>query len=117
MYRPFTLAEMTDVRLRAIAVYLKDPAKPSEWRVAEAGARARDRMMRAGEAIYLDNFASCHTTSAPGFRHCSPGFLGFEGYIPVVQSNRPAKPIRKKTWCCEGAQIVAQTERRSDCAI
>jgi mono/diheme cytochrome c family protein len=91
-------SKMTDTDLRAIAVYLKgQPAPNGESQKPVSG---EDRMMRAGEAIYLDNCAACHTSAGTGIPQLFPALKG----SPSVQSADPASLIRV---VLRGAQSVA----------
>jgi len=91
-------SQMTDADLRGIAVYLKDqPAANGE---SPRPVSAEDRMMRAGEAIYLDNCAACHTSAGTGIPQLFPALKG----SPSVQSTNPASVIRV---VLRGAQSVA----------
>jgi mono/diheme cytochrome c family protein len=91
-------SRMTDADLRAIAVYLKGlPAPNGESQKPVSG---EDRMMRAGEAIYLDNCAACHTSAGTGIPQLFPALKG----SPSVQSADPASLIRV---VLRGAQSVA----------
>jgi mono/diheme cytochrome c family protein len=91
-------SQITDADLRGIAVYLKDqPAANGE---SPRPVSAEDRMMRAGEAIYLDNCAACHTSAGTGIPQLFPALKG----SPSVQSTNPASVIRV---VLRGAQSVA----------
>jgi mono/diheme cytochrome c family protein len=57
-------------------------------------------MMRAGEAIYLDNCAACHTSAGTGIPQLFPALKS----SPSVQSTNPASVIRV---VLRGAQSVA----------
>jgi mono/diheme cytochrome c family protein len=63
-------SQMTDADLRAIAVYLKD--QPAPGGESPKPVSGEDRMMRAGEAIYLDNCAACHTSAGTGVPRLFP---------------------------------------------
>lgn len=91
-------SEMTDADLRAIAVYLKDRPAPSGE--SPKPVSAEDRMMRAGEAIYLDNCAACHASTGSGIPQLFPALKN----SPSVQSADPASLIRV---VLRGAQSVA----------
>ena len=74
-------SHMTDDDLKAIAVYLlslKPAAQPSPRALA-----ATDVRMRAGEAIYKDNCAGCHTDAGTGAARLFPRLAG----SPAVQSD------------------------------
>lgn len=67
-------SHMTDDDLKAIAVYLlslKPAAQPSPRALA-----ATDVRMRAGEAIYKDNCAGCHTDAGTGAARLFPRLAG-----------------------------------------
>jgi mono/diheme cytochrome c family protein len=60
---------------------------------------AEDRMMRAGQAVYLDNCAACHTSAGTGVAQLFPALKGSS-----VQSADPTSLIRV---VLRGAQSVA----------
>ena len=91
-------SQMTDADLRAIAVYLKDQRAPSGE--SPKPVSGEDRMMRAGEAVYLDNCAACHTGAGSGIPQLFPALKN----SPSVQSADPANLIRV---VLRGAQSVA----------
>ena len=91
-------SRMTDADLRAIAVYLKDQPPPGGE--SPRPVARDDRMMRAGEAIYLDNCAACHTGIGSGIPQLFPALKN----NPSVQSADPASLIRV---VLRGAQSVA----------
>ena len=91
-------SQMTDADLRAIAVYLKGQPAPSGE--SPKPVSGEDSMMRAGEAIYLDNCAACHTSAGTGIPQLLPALKG----SPSVQSTDPASLIRV---VLRGAQSVA----------
>jgi mono/diheme cytochrome c family protein len=91
-------SQMTDADLRAIAVYLKDQPAPSGESLKPVSGE--DRLMRAGEAIYLDNCAACHTSAGTGIPQLFPALKG----SPSVQSTDSASLIRV---VLRGAQSVA----------
>jgi len=91
-------SQMTDADLRAIAVYLKGQPAPSGE--SPKPVSGEDSMMRAGEAIYLDNCAACHTSAGTGIPQLFPALKG----SPSVQSTDPASLIRV---VLRGAQSVA----------
>jgi mono/diheme cytochrome c family protein len=91
-------SQMTDADLRAIAIYLKDQPAPSGE--SPKPVSGEDPMIRAGEAIYLDNCAACHTSAGTGIPHLFPALKG----SPSVQSADPASLIRV---VLRGAQSVA----------
>lgn len=80
-------SRMADGDLQAIAVYLKDqPASNTE----PGRPAGDDPTMRAGEAIYADNCAACHTASGEGVSHLFPALKG----SPSTQSADPTSLIR-----------------------
>ena len=91
-------SQMTEGDLRAIAVYLKDQAAPSGE--PPKPVLGEDRMMRAGEAVYLDNCAACHTSAGTGIPQLFPALKN----SPSVQSADPVSLIRV---VLRGAQSVA----------
>jgi mono/diheme cytochrome c family protein len=91
-------SQMTAADLRAIAVYLKDQPAPSGE--SPKPVSGEDRMMRAGQAVYLDNCAACHTSAGTGVPQLFPALKG----SPSVQSADPASLIRV---VLRGAQSVA----------
>jgi mono/diheme cytochrome c family protein len=91
-------SQMTDADLRAIAVYLKD--QPAPGGESPKPVSGEDRMMHAGEAIYLDNCAACHTSAGTGISQLFPALKS----SPSVQSTDPASLIRV---VLRGAQSVA----------
>jgi len=91
-------SQVTDADLSAIAVYLKD--QPARSGVSRTPVSDKDRMMRAGQAIYIDNCAACHTRAGSGTPGLFPALKG----SPSVQSADPASLIRV---VLRGAQSVA----------
>ena len=91
-------SQMTDADLRAIVVYLKDQPAPGDG--SAKAVSGEDRMMGAGEAVYLDNCAACHTRAGTGIPQLFPALKG----SPSVQSADPASLIRV---VLRGAQSVA----------
>jgi mono/diheme cytochrome c family protein len=91
-------SQMTDADLRAIAVYLRD--RPTPGGEPPKPVSGKDHMMRAGEAIYVDNCAACHTGAGTGIPQLFPALKG----SPSVQSADPASLIRV---VLRGAQSVA----------
>jgi mono/diheme cytochrome c family protein len=89
---------MRESDLRAIAVYLKD--LPARQDAAPAPVPAEDAAMRAGQAIYADNCAACHTDAGSGIARLFPTLKG----SPSVQSADPTNLIRI---VLQGAQSVA----------
>ena len=81
-------SHMTDDDLHAIALYLlslKPDAHPSPRALA-----ATDPRMTAGQAIYKDNCAGCHTDGGSGAPRLFPRLAG----SPQVQSDDPSTLIR-----------------------
>ena len=91
-------SQMTDADLRAVAIYLKD--RPAQGGESPNPVSGKDSTMRAGEAIYLDNCAACHTSAGTGIPQLFPALKG----SPSVQSTDPASLIRV---VLRGAQSVA----------
>ena len=81
-------SNMTDSDLKAIAIYLLSVSPSPES--AAAPLAATDARMAAGQAIYKDNCAGCHTDAGRG----SPGLFARLAGNPAVQSNDPATLIR-----------------------
>lgn len=77
----------SDQDLMAVAVYLKDGAKPAETAkpVAE-----NDPAMVAGKAIYGDRCSACHTPNGEGVAHLFPKLA----MAPLINSNDPSSLIR-----------------------
>jgi mono/diheme cytochrome c family protein len=91
-------SHMRDADLRAMAVYLKDHAP------RDVGSRQpvsdQDRVMRAGQAIYLDNCAACHSAAGTGI----PQLFSALKESPSVLADDPISVIRV---VLQGAQSVA----------
>jgi mono/diheme cytochrome c family protein len=81
-------SKMTDADLLAIATYLKDRA-PRSGRAVTALAAANPRMV-AGQAIYEDRCAACHSRSGAGVPNLFPRLAS----APLVQSADPTSLIR-----------------------
>lgn len=81
-------SRMTDDDLKAIAIYLKD-LKPAVTAIP-APVPATDGRMVAGQAIYKDNCAACHTDAGNGSPRLFPSLAG----SGVVQSDDPTSLIR-----------------------
>lgn len=81
-------SQMTDVDLKAIAAYLK--GEPIQDDKSPKPISAGDSTMRAGEAVYVDNCAACHTAAGTGILHLFPTLKG----SPSVQSTDPTSLIR-----------------------
>jgi mono/diheme cytochrome c family protein len=81
-------SKMTDADLLAIATYLKDRA-PRSGSAVTALAAANPRMV-AGQAIYEDRCAACHSHSGAGVPNLFPRLAS----APLVQSADPTSLIR-----------------------
>jgi mono/diheme cytochrome c family protein len=81
-------SKMTDADLLAIATYLKDRA-PRSGRAVTALAAANPRMV-AGQTIYEDRCAACHSHSGAGVPNLFPRLAS----APLVQSADPTSLIR-----------------------
>lgn len=77
----------TDQDLMAVAVYLKDGAKPAE---AAKPIAATDASMVAGKAIYADRCSACHTPNGDGVVNLFPKLA----MAPLINSNDPSSLIR-----------------------
>jgi mono/diheme cytochrome c family protein len=77
----------TDQDLMAVAVYLKDGAKPAE---AAKPIAATDASMVAGKAIYADRCSACHTPNGDGVVNLFPKLA----MSPLINSNDPSSLIR-----------------------
>jgi mono/diheme cytochrome c family protein len=84
----YSTAKLDDADLRAIAVYLKD--HPGKGAAAPAPLAPDDPVMQAGQAIYLDNCAACHTSGGIGIARMFPSLKG----DAVVQSDDPTTVLR-----------------------
>ena len=81
-------SNMTDDDLKAIAVYVKSLV-PERENVPAALATSDPRMV-AGQAIYKDNCAACHTDAGAGI----PGLFARLAGSHAVQSDNPTTLIR-----------------------
>jgi mono/diheme cytochrome c family protein len=81
-------SHLTDDDLNAIAVYLKSLAPESE--TAPVAIAASDPRMVAGQAIYKDSCAGCHTDSGAGLPQLFARLAGSH----TVQSDDPTTLIR-----------------------
>lgn len=81
-------SNMTDDDLKAIAVYLKSLVPEREN--APAALATSDPRMVAGQAIYKDNCAACHTDAGAGI----PGLFARLAGSHAVQSDNPTTLIR-----------------------
>ena len=76
-----------DQDLMAVAVYLKDGAKPAE---AAKPLAASEASMVAGQAIYADRCSACHTPNGEGVPQLFPKLA----MAPLINSNDPSSLIR-----------------------
>jgi mono/diheme cytochrome c family protein len=90
-------SHMRDADLRAIAVYLK--SLPAQDKAARPAA-GTDAAMQAGQAIFADQCAACHSSGGSGIPHLFPSLTGSSS----VQSDNPTNLIRV---VLEGARSVA----------
>jgi mono/diheme cytochrome c family protein len=81
-------SKMTDDDLKAVAVYLESLVPDQES--APVALAASDPRMVAGQAIYKDNCAACHTDAGTG----SSGLFARLGGSHAVQSDDPTTLIR-----------------------
>jgi mono/diheme cytochrome c family protein len=81
-------SNMTSNDLKAIAVYLKSLAPQQE--IIPSALAASDPRMVAGQAIYKDNCAGCHTDAGRG----TPGLFARLAGSHTVQSDDPTTLIR-----------------------
>ena len=91
-------SQMAEADLTAMADYLR--GRPSHAAAVDAAARPDARVMAAGEAIYVDQCATCHAVDGkaqPGLFPPLPG-------AGVTQSTDPTTVIR---FILSGAQTVA----------
>lgn len=77
----------TDQDLMAVAVYLKDGAKPVD---AAQPVAATDASMVTGKAIYADRCSACHTPTGEGIANLFPKLA----MAPLINSNDPSSLIR-----------------------
>jgi mono/diheme cytochrome c family protein len=81
-------SKMADADLKAMAVYLKQ--RGASGTPAPAPLPATDPQMRAGEAIFVDTCAACHTRSGAGIDHIFPRLAG----NAVVKQDDPTTLLR-----------------------
>jgi mono/diheme cytochrome c family protein len=91
-------SQLSDTDLSAMATYLKDQA--SAGTASPTPVAADDRAMRAGQAIYVDNCAACHTNEGAGITTLFPTLKA----SPIVQAADATSLIRI---VLQGAQSVA----------
>ncbi len=94
--------QMTDADLAAVGDYLR--ARPSHAAAVDTATRPDAKVMAAGEAIYVDECATCHAVDGkaqPGLFPPLPG-------AGVTQSTDPTTVIR---FILSGAQTVATDAR------
>jgi mono/diheme cytochrome c family protein/uncharacterized membrane protein YphA (DoxX/SURF4 family) len=94
-------SHMTNEDLKAIATYLLS-LKPASQESPQALA-ASDARMVAGQAIYRDNCAGCHTDAGTGIPHLFPRLAGSHS----VQSDDPTTLIRTVLLGSQGAATAA----------
>jgi mono/diheme cytochrome c family protein len=82
-------SHLNDDDLKAIAVYLKSVG-PAEGSAPPPPLAATDSRMIAGQAIYKDNCAGCHTDAGTGM----PGLFAKLAGSHAVQSDDPTTLIR-----------------------
>ncbi|MEN3931297.1 cytochrome c [Microvirga sp. W0021] len=75
---------LTDADLKAMAVYLKD--LPGGGDKAPIPLAATDSVMKAGQAIYIDNCSACHASNGAGAYPIFPSLKG----NAIVQSKSTA---------------------------
>jgi mono/diheme cytochrome c family protein/uncharacterized membrane protein YphA (DoxX/SURF4 family) len=94
-------SHMTDEDLKAIATYLLSlkPASPDSAQPLSAS----DARMVAGQAIYKDNCAGCHTDDGTGIPRLFPRIAGSH----AVQSDDPTTLIRTVLLGSQGAATAA----------
>jgi mono/diheme cytochrome c family protein len=81
-------SHLTDFDLKAIAVYLLSLS--SSLQQNQQSLTASDIRMSAGQAIYKDNCAACHTDAGTGVDQLFPRLAG----SPAVQSDDPTSLVR-----------------------
>jgi mono/diheme cytochrome c family protein len=94
-------SQMKDGDLKAIAVYLKSLV-PEDKSAAVALASSDPRMV-AGQAIYKDNCAGCHTDGGTGSAELFPRLAGSN----AIQSGDPTTLIRVVLGGSQGAATAA----------
>jgi mono/diheme cytochrome c family protein len=72
----YSTSRMTESDLRAMAVYLKQPAQPVTQAAAPAVLAADTPQMRVGRAIYEDGCKACHTETGEGVARLFPRLAG-----------------------------------------
>jgi len=91
-------SHITDSDLKAIAVYLLSLTPPVQQKTQSLPVS--DIRMSAGQAIYKDNCAACHTDAGTGVDRLFPRLAG----SPAVQSGDPTTLVRT---VLNGSQAVA----------
>jgi len=86
----YSTARMTDADLRAVATYLREPATPPPTAPARTALAADTAQMRAGESIYVDGCAACHTREGTGVPRLFPRLAGSQ----VVQQEGSESVLR-----------------------
>ena len=81
-------SNMTDSDLKAIAVYLLSLTPTAQQ--SKQPLPVSDTRMSAGQAIYKDNCAACHTDAGTGVDRLFPRLAG----SPAVQSDDPTNLVR-----------------------
>jgi mono/diheme cytochrome c family protein len=79
-------SKMTEMDLRAVAVYLKDQPAGSD----QAASAPDQALMKTGASIYADECAACHRQNAGGIPGMFPTLAG----SPAVQSVDPTSVLR-----------------------
>jgi mono/diheme cytochrome c family protein len=103
----YSTSKLSEADLKAVAAYLKDmpqtePQKPPK--------RPEQTVARAGEAIYIDNCATCHRSNGEGVPAEFPSLKG----SAVAQSSDPTTAIRL---ILDGARAVPTDQRPTPFAM
>jgi len=101
-------SKMPDADLKAIAVYLKE--RGAAGSPAPVPLASSDPRMQAGEAIFTDSCAACHTRSGTGVEHMFPKLAG----NVVATQDDPASLIRI---VIAGGRTAATDERPTSPAM
>jgi mono/diheme cytochrome c family protein len=83
-------SHLSDDDIKAMVAYLKNDSTTTTAAVAPAAISPNDHRMVAGQAIFADNCAGCHTASGAGAPRLFPKLAGNS----VVQSDNPTTLIR-----------------------